>query len=309
MQCSNNLKQIGLAAHSYESAHGSFPVGSAVLVPTDAAAPFPFTNNNAVGCLAYLLPHLEQNNVHSQLQVNWDPYVTAAGSAWYSNAANTAPARTRIKTFECPSAATQAPEFYIGPHRMMFDARRGAVSFQAAVFGAGANLGITNYIGVGGRFSVMGSNLTTGGEPVDNWRGLFVASMVIPFGAPLAISSIQRTGNITAVGLTDGTSNTLMFGETVGDGLAAGPNGPITVRVAWSWISAGWRPTFDGLMPPASRDFGSFSSNHTTVVNFVFCDGSVRTVRAPTSGAVTTQYVNASTIRRGEVIDFTTLGQ
>src|SRR5246127_1479028 len=67
MKCSNNLKQLALAAQMYEGANGQFPMGAAQIVPTDSAAGFPFSNNNAVGCLGYLLPYMEQNNVYNQL--------------------------------------------------------------------------------------------------------------------------------------------------------------------------------------------------------------------------------------------------
>jgi prepilin-type processing-associated H-X9-DG protein len=307
MQCSNNLKQLGIAAQAYESAHGQFPFGAGIVNMSDSGAPFPVTNNNGLGCLAYLLPYIEQNNVHSQLRVNWDPYGTAAGSLWSQNAANTIPARTRIKTFECPSAQNQVVDGYLAYHRMRFAG--GSVNFQAALFAASANLGITNYIGVAGRFGMMGSNLTTGGEPHDAWRGVFVPSMVLPVGAPLVLGAIQRSGSVSNLTISDGTSNTLMFGETVGDGLAQGATGPFMVKVAWSWMSAGARPTFDGLQNPATRDFGAFGSSHTGgAVNFLFCDGSVRTLRAPTSGTTTTMYVNTSSIRRGEIIDWNLIG-
>ncbi|MDY3552291.1 DUF1559 domain-containing protein [Gemmata sp. JC717] len=306
MSCQNNLKQLALAAQNYEAANQAFPVGAAVLVPTDAASGFPFTNNSGVGVLAYLLPYVEQNNVHAQLQVNWDPFNTAAGSLWSSNAANTAPARTRIKTFECPAAPNAAPtDGYIGPHRMVFNGS--AIGWQASVFPASANLGITNYIGVGGRFSLVGSNITTGGQPLDSWRGVFVPSMVLPYGAAATFSNVQKASPVNNLSISDGTSNTLMFGETLGDGLASGANGPITVKTAWSWISAGWRSTFDGLMATGSRDFGAFSAEHSGVTNFAFCDGSVRGIRGPTT-APHTQYINASSAQKGEVIDFSDLG-
>src|SRR5579885_1120241 len=102
-QCSNNLKQLALAAQNYESANGKFPPGLAGINYVDqGTTPDWNTSGALVGCLAYLLPYVEQQNVYSQLVVNWDP--NAAAPAWFLDAANTAPARTRIKTFECPSA-------------------------------------------------------------------------------------------------------------------------------------------------------------------------------------------------------------
>src|SRR5438445_8835823 len=59
MACSNNLKQIGLAAHNYDSTFGSLPPGYLGYKPTifgddDAAG----NKSQNVGVLTYLLPYL-----------------------------------------------------------------------------------------------------------------------------------------------------------------------------------------------------------------------------------------------------------
>src|SRR5947208_3932749 len=46
-QCMNNMKQIGLAAHNYESAYNILPPGGDAIM---------------AGPLVYLLPYLEQDN-------------------------------------------------------------------------------------------------------------------------------------------------------------------------------------------------------------------------------------------------------
>ncbi|MCI0464385.1 MAG: DUF1559 domain-containing protein [Gemmataceae bacterium] len=57
-QCSNNLRQIGLALHQYHQAHGSLPPGVSY---RDGADPHPFMSWNA-----RLLPYLEQNALWEQ---------------------------------------------------------------------------------------------------------------------------------------------------------------------------------------------------------------------------------------------------
>jgi prepilin-type N-terminal cleavage/methylation domain-containing protein/prepilin-type processing-associated H-X9-DG protein len=63
-QCSNNLKQIGLAMHNYESDRKRFPVGglSAPLAPLGKAS-------NA-SALVQLLPYLEQANLYNKADLN-----------------------------------------------------------------------------------------------------------------------------------------------------------------------------------------------------------------------------------------------
>src|ERR1700676_3026398 len=67
MSCTNNLKQIGLAAHSYHDANNQFPPG--VRIPwarrdeeANLQAFGPFGPNWAV----FLLPYIEQQNLYTQ---------------------------------------------------------------------------------------------------------------------------------------------------------------------------------------------------------------------------------------------------
>src|ERR1041384_3938466 len=63
MQCLNNLKQIGLACHSYHDAKGGLPPGYL------ATAGYPSTSPGW-GWAAFLLPYLEQNTVYQQINFN-----------------------------------------------------------------------------------------------------------------------------------------------------------------------------------------------------------------------------------------------
>jgi prepilin-type N-terminal cleavage/methylation domain-containing protein/prepilin-type processing-associated H-X9-DG protein len=80
-QCSNNLKQLALAAHNYHDANGNLPPGR------DA---------NSISCLAYLLPYIEQDNVYRL--VNF--------TASWNDPSNSAALGTSVKTFLCPSDPT-----------------------------------------------------------------------------------------------------------------------------------------------------------------------------------------------------------
>jgi len=61
LECKNNLKQIGLALHSYHAAHGTFPYGSG-----DCCSP---SNPKSWGGVwtTMILPQLEQQNLHDKI--------------------------------------------------------------------------------------------------------------------------------------------------------------------------------------------------------------------------------------------------
>jgi prepilin-type N-terminal cleavage/methylation domain-containing protein/prepilin-type processing-associated H-X9-DG protein len=60
MSCLNNLKQMGLACHGYHDTNGAFPPGYV------ATATYPSTTPGW-GWGAYLLPHIEQDNLYRQI--------------------------------------------------------------------------------------------------------------------------------------------------------------------------------------------------------------------------------------------------
>src|SRR5579872_4989353 len=72
MSCSNNLKQLGLACHNYQTTYGRFPPG-VVGVPNPPgilADNGDFFNFQSYGLLTALLPFIELDNIYNQMQVN-----------------------------------------------------------------------------------------------------------------------------------------------------------------------------------------------------------------------------------------------
>ena len=76
-QCTNNLKQIGLALHNYHSTLETFPVGFLYPRAGQAAAGIPALHYRW-SVLAQLTPYLEQSNVFNALNMSWP---LAAGGA------------------------------------------------------------------------------------------------------------------------------------------------------------------------------------------------------------------------------------
>ncbi len=94
-QCRNNLKQLGLALHNYESSHTTFPPN---LVPGGS---FKYSAGNW-GVLAYLSPYLDQTPIYNLMNLNAPTY--AATSPFFIADANNALAASYIiPAFLCPS--------------------------------------------------------------------------------------------------------------------------------------------------------------------------------------------------------------
>jgi len=102
MQCSNNLKQIGLALHNYESAHRTFPPGFISRV----TGPWPGGGNNPIpevgpgwSLFGMILPQLEQANLHSNINFQL-PIIAPANQMARS---------TRVTGYQCPSDTWNQP--------------------------------------------------------------------------------------------------------------------------------------------------------------------------------------------------------
>ena len=91
MQCSNNLKQIGLAFHLHHDANRSFPTGYTVKGSDNLAV-------GGFGGFVFLLPYLEQDNLYRRWDLN---------AKWY-DPPNSTLVSTQVKIFDCPRTAPMA---------------------------------------------------------------------------------------------------------------------------------------------------------------------------------------------------------
>ncbi len=94
-QCTNNLKQVGLALHNYHDTHKKFPPngitwGDGVLSATPHRVPYHHT------WLTGILPFMEQGPLYDSIDLNLP--------IWF-NAAQQAAAATQVAELRCPSAA------------------------------------------------------------------------------------------------------------------------------------------------------------------------------------------------------------
>ena len=100
--CRNNLKQLGLALHNYESAHRRFPPGR--------GSPLP----RAFSTFAYLLPQLEQSPLHSKIDFGKAPVDFNVGSTVHDGLVNRPVAIVALPVFNCPSEAIRQASFWAG---------------------------------------------------------------------------------------------------------------------------------------------------------------------------------------------------
>ena len=259
--CANNLKQLGLACHNFESTNGKLPPGYLGPIPNERTFGAEAAKFQNIGVLVYLLPYIEQGNIYSQLQVRFD--VNKPGPAWYTIPTNWKLAQNRIKLFECPSdniGGDSSPVVTVlAYHSFNYAAPIVANTDDNTnqdFVGQDPNdptvLGRTNYLGCAG---LAGRGTS---QAWSKYEGIFT----------------NRSQN--ALGrLPDGASNTLLIGEGVWDA----KNTPF---ISWMW--GGSCPTWSGLKRDGP-DTGNtqFHSNHPGIVQFSFADGSVRSIRKGTS--------------------------
>jgi len=259
-QCQNNLKQIALASHNYESAYGTLPPG--------------FNANSYISCLAYLLPFLEQGNLYNQIPQALFNFNQNVGP-WWNSAFGIAGAH--IKSFECPAdspySANQGVFVYLTEN---------GYTLAGGYFpGTNLPLGATNYVANAGALG----NVSASGDPFyGQWCG------------PYYNNSATKM-----VAITDGTSNTIAFGETLG-GTSQGAR-----DYYLAWMGAGALPTAWDLIEPCG--WYSYGSRHTGIVLFAFGDGSVRGLRkiGPSTPWFSSQWyalMAASGAHDANVIDF-----
>jgi prepilin-type N-terminal cleavage/methylation domain-containing protein/prepilin-type processing-associated H-X9-DG protein len=213
-QCTNNLKQIGLAVHNYESANGSFPPG--------------FKGVDWGTWLVWILPFIEQQSAFNAWNSVGDDRIDQGiqkGMFRYGGVANTTVTVRRYSAYYCPS----------DPNNYNLAGGAGwPVTAQNYVVNFGNTVTIQPQIYQvnGVNYPFLGAPFTDMGAPDTDITGW-------------TIGGTHSTVKLAA--LTDGTSNTLLTGEVlVGP---PQPSGVLDLR-GWSWW--GYGSTFTAWLSPNS---------------------------------------------------------
>jgi prepilin-type N-terminal cleavage/methylation domain-containing protein/prepilin-type processing-associated H-X9-DG protein len=261
-QCTNNLKQLGLALANYESSNASYPMAAfAQFTPAKGV-------DQAMSCFVALLSYMEQGPLYASYNTSFnyrcDPNVTVSG--------------TGLNVLWCPS-----------------DTQIAGIFFTEAAGKAGKSLPqnfyFTSYAGCYGEWASIISNPSAS---LQQQNGAIVSNGISPiFGFG---SGLTRGGVVTIASVTDGTSNTIAFSEHA-HGLLSSTD-PENSFNKWNWwVSGNYGDTAftvfypvnvqkktrnwdDGVASGKYTEAGAFlnaaTSFHPGGANFAFCDGSVR---------------------------------
>lgn len=202
MQCSNNLRQQGLALQNFHALHNRFPAGYMSYPTTDGKGPpgaaiDPLTWDAAPGWgwAAQLLPHLEYTAVAQKLnykQPIWAPQ--------YADVI-----QTRLPTFLCPSATGGDDAFVV----------RDESGGPLQIGGTTIRLGRSHYVANHGQESCWGEcgSAATGEVFTNIYTGETQIVKIDGDASRVADGPFYRNSRTSMRDILDGTSTTIFLGE------------------------------------------------------------------------------------------------
>jgi prepilin-type N-terminal cleavage/methylation domain-containing protein/prepilin-type processing-associated H-X9-DG protein len=197
IQCANNLKQLGLALHTYHDANKAFPTAYKLLPVPDPTVPVPAAARYGASAFVLILPYLEQGNVFRLIDV------TKAALSSVNMPPNNPAYATPLPVFLCPSAPGEATVDYTTELANSFN--NFGISFS---YPPGLIFGRTDYAPDAGMSAdIPGISINAGGS-----------ILCQPPDGPVRLTTIP-----------DGTSNTIMLVEDAARPTWYGSNGPASV--------------------------------------------------------------------------------
>jgi prepilin-type N-terminal cleavage/methylation domain-containing protein/prepilin-type processing-associated H-X9-DG protein len=277
MQCTNNLKQIGLAMHNYHNILGAFPPGyiSGYVYPYPNGMPNVDTGPGW-GWGAFLLPYLEQSALHDQIYMTRD----------IKDPSNIGARMTSLPGFLCPSDPGRTDGMFHGPVftvDLLNDSTPTYTTPLTDVNGNPVQVAHGNYVGLYG-------------NPECTPDPGFMNPNNDPDYGPAHQGMLYRNSGVKISDITDGTSNTLFVGERSSNlayptwtGAVTGGQVPPHVPDYFNWGPEG-APLLvlahtgdhndNPIHTPNSyvAHVDDFWSYHPGGANFLMVDGSVRQI-------------------------------
>jgi len=272
-QCSNHLKQMGLAVHSHVNALGVFPTGGDLPWVADTSwyrsngGPFG-PDRQSISWTFQILPYMEQKAVYDIATLD----VLAA---------------TSIATYLCPSRRSTATfavdSFPAAPRRAVHD-------YAAATAGSSARKTIDDDLWMYWYFWQDGNVWRV--PHVRHYPGVIVRTNWDRYDSPPGPAGSTAPVEMSAI--TDGTSKTMMLGEKMSPPNTYGTEIGLGDAAGWAvggWSgdtirSTDWPPSVDTAEPVyglgghevMKPGYSSFGSAHASGFNAAFADGSVRRI-------------------------------
>jgi prepilin-type N-terminal cleavage/methylation domain-containing protein/prepilin-type processing-associated H-X9-DG protein len=286
-QCTNNLKQLGIALHNYHSGQNCFPVG---LLYPKAGQTYPGVPvlHYRWSALAQMSPFLEQSNVYNALNMNW-PIAAGPGSVlgtppWTVFPVNVTVLSTNVNFFLCPSDGQQPPTSLPGGTQLSaptnYHFSTGDGSPGAAVPGdAGASVRANGAFVLGPPQSI--ATIRDG------------SSNTVAASEQLIGTAAGGASTITGGALPEDVRRAAAIGSTpLSDAGCAAPTG-WRLDKGLGWWDGDYRSTlYNHYLTPNSKLFDCWQSspphnpawkaarsNHPGGVNVLFCDGHVAYVK------------------------------
>jgi prepilin-type N-terminal cleavage/methylation domain-containing protein/prepilin-type processing-associated H-X9-DG protein len=284
-QCSNNLKQIGLAVTTYADAYGPFPLGAVEFNPADGATNCDKLTGNGTGAprdfgaLALILPGIEQVGAYNAINFSLRSH-DMINATINAGAANSTGLGMRISTYLCPDDDIR---------ELIFDANLNAFS-QTSYFASGGTWNTLTY-----QSGPNCWNQTPGNGAFDASAAYTPSAFPDGLGATILFGEASRFPNDpdwsfdtwSAIGVytsAAGPNTTRPQGLAyqvssinarlmIGDSPVSGAN-PLPPNTAWPDQS----DTTAWLNNPKYLTYGQwgFRSRHTGGAYFLFGDGSVK---------------------------------
>ncbi|WZO98251.1 DUF1559 domain-containing protein [Isosphaeraceae bacterium EP7] len=313
IQCTNNMKQIGLALHNYQDTYGAFPPGGITGQGNMADSAWN-GRANILSWRAMILPQMEGGNLFNAINLQVE---TTAGGADGGGSFYTA-WMTVMGAFLCPSDGTNGSGMlpYGGG---LGQSPGGAPPLNPATGIAATVVPVSNYAGSFGD-NYCGGPLNGGlpwetppnttalpaGQARIGWHGFwgtkYGPGMATSGGTLRGMFDYRTMQTVTIASMTDGTSNSLMVGEVVPVASADSCFWHFSGGLAGTTVPLGWNsntvkgddPACNGKWQAADAPVGcrfsaaakGFVSKHPGGGNFIFGDGSVKflknTISMPT---------------------------
>jgi len=293
-QCVNNLKQIGLALHNYESSFGSFPPGG-IADESKAGIWGGAGSNNLLAWRALILPQMEATASYNAINFNLPMSSYSGSEQWTAYMASN-------NNWVCPSDDNfngVAPGFRSNSG-VWGNYPNGSVPNNPITGAAETRIPVANYQGSFGDNYCVGVLLSPQppwetpiagnppvGQPRIGWHGFWGTNNSGGSLRGIFAYRIQGTSVATIGSIVDGTSNTVMVGETipaqVADANFWNHNGcSFGTSVPINWINLRAQAvnfSQNDFLDRFSYTNKGAKSKHPGGVNIGFADGSVKFVK------------------------------